>query len=360
MRLEERLKAAIRADGPLRLDRFMAEALWDPAAGYYASRDPLGAAGDFVTAPEVSQVFGEVIGLALAQVWVELRGPEASLIELGPGRGSLMADALRAAGKVSGFRDAVSIHLVERSDALRQAQTRALPTATFHDGLETVPGGPVLLVANEFFDALPVRQLVRDGASWREKVVGLRDGALSFGLTDPIPVPALDHRLKDTKDGDTVEWRPAADPFMAEIGRRLREHGGAALAIDYGDWRSQGDTLQALRAHGTVDPLDTPGTADLTTHVDFEALHRAARAPAASLLTPQGLFLERLGATERGRALAAAAPERADELASAHRRLTHPEEMGTLFKVMGWWGGVRGVPGLQPMPARPQEAGDAT
>ncbi|MGR3542495.1 MAG: class I SAM-dependent methyltransferase [Hasllibacter sp.] len=350
MSLAPALIARIRADGPLPLDAYMAEALWNPAGGYYATRDPLGAAGDFTTAPEVSQVFGELIGLALAQVWTDLGRPPARLVELGPGRGTLMADALRAAGAVPGFRQAVSVHLIERSAPLRDRQAQAVPGAAFHDALEEVPDGPLLLVANEFFDALPLRQFVRDGGAWRERVVGVRDGLLAFGLSDAVPVPALAHRLADTKDGDLVEWRPAADPVMAEIGRRLRAGGGAALAIDYGDWRSQGDTVQALRRHRRTDPLEAPGTADLTAHVDFEALHRAADAPAASLLTPQGMFLERLGATDRARTLAAQAPARTDELAAAHRRLTHPAEMGTLFKVMGWWGGVDGVPGLAPMP----------
>ncbi|PRY92582.1 SAM-dependent MidA family methyltransferase [Hasllibacter halocynthiae] len=352
MSLEGRLAAAIRADGPLRLDRFMAEVLWDPRGGYYATRDPLGAAGDFITAPEVSQIFGEVIGLALAQVWLDMDRPAARLVELGPGRGTLMADALRAARNVPGFEDAVSVHLIERSAPLRALQARAVSGAAFHDALEEVPEGPLLLVANEFFDALPVRQLVRAGGLWREKVVGLRDGTLAFGLAAPAPVPELDRRLDDTAEGDLVEWRPAADPVMAEIGRRLRRHGGTALVVDYGDWRSQGDTLQALRAHAPADPLDAPGTADLTAHVDFEALHRAAHAPSASLLTTQGVLLERLGATDRARALAASAPARADALAAAHRRLTHPEEMGTLFKAMAWWGGVDAVPGLARMEER--------
>ena len=350
MSLREALLARIQADGPLPLDAYMAEALWHPTEGYYAMRDPLGAAGDFTTAPEISQVFGELIGLCLAQRWLSLGGPAARLVELGPGRGTLMADALRAAGSVSGFRDAVTVHLVERSAPLRRKQMEAVPGAVFHDTLEEVPEGPLLLVANEFFDALPLRQFVHDGDGWRERLIGARDGALAFGLSDRLILPALAHRLEDTKNGDLVEWRPVADPIMGEVGRRLRRHGGAAIVVDYGDWRSQGDTLQALRAHERSDPLSAPGTADLTAHVDFEALHRAADAPAASLLTPQGLFLERLGATDRARTLAARAPERADDLARAHQRLTHPDEMGTLFKVMGWWGGQGGIPGLERMP----------
>ncbi len=344
------IAAQIRTDGPMTLADYMALCLMHPRHGYYTTRRPFGAAGDFTTAPEISQMFGELIGLSLAQAWLDQGAPApVALVELGPGRGTLMADLLRATRTVPGFHAALSLHLVEASPALRavQAETLARDDATWHDGLETLPDLPLLLVANEFFDALPVRQFTRDGRLWRERVIGLRGDSLQMGLSDPKPVPALDHRLTDTRDGDIVEHSPAAATIAAGIGARIAAKGGAALVIDYGDWRALGDTFQALRDHAPADPLADPGAADLTAHVDFEAL--AAAAPCAhSRLTTQGVFLERLCITARARALAK--PLSGDALAAhvtAHRRLTHPEEMGTLFKVMGLYpNGAAPPPGL--------------
>ena len=371
------LLARIAAHGPMSVADWMAECLLDPRHGYYATRDPLGAAGDFTTAPEVSQVFGELVGLCLAQAWLDRGRPaRMRLVELGPGRGTLMADALRAARAVPGLLDAVTLHLVEASPVLRAAQGRALaPHApTWHDRLEDVPEGALLLIANEFLDALPVRQFVRSGPAWRERMVGraqdraggdhaarrvgARDGApggrLAFGLSPPLAPPFLAHRLDDTGEGEVVEWRPAVPALMAEIERRIETHGGAALLIDYGGWRSRGDTLQALRGHAFADPLDAPGEADLTAHVDFEAVARAAPALLASGLTAQGAFLERLGATARAQALARdLAGDALARAAAAHRRLTHPGEMGTLFKALGLTRpGEPPLPGLDPPPSR--------
>ncbi|MEX0311960.1 MAG: SAM-dependent methyltransferase, partial [Tateyamaria sp.] len=195
---------------------------------------------------------------------------------------------------------------------------------------------PLWLVANEFFDALPIRQFQRDGTGWRERCVGVSNGTLTIGLSPAAPQGSLNHRLDDTQDGQVVELCPSALPIIAAIGRRIAAHGGAALVIDYGDWRSLGDTLQALKAHTPVDPLADPGTADLTAHVDFEALANAAAPAAFSRITPQGVFLERLGITQRAQALAAKLDGDAlDAHVQAHRRLTHPDEMGNLFKVMG-------------------------
>ncbi|MEL0437560.1 class I SAM-dependent methyltransferase [Phycobacter sp. K97] len=341
MSLLDHLIARIDIDGPMSLADYMAECLLNPKHGYYTTRDPLGAAGDFTTAPEISQMFGELIGLCLAQAWLDQGSPTPfTLAELGPGRGTLMADLLRATRAVSGFHDALAVHLVEASPTLRAAQAEALQghEPTWHDSIDTLPQQPLFLVANEFFDALPVRQFMRDGAGWREKRIGLPEGALSFGLGPASEQPALSHRMEDTRDGDLVEICEAAAPITAAIAERIATYGGAALIIDYGDWRSLGDTLQALRDHATCDPLEAPGMADLTTHVDFETLCGAARSEgcAFSRLTPQGVFLERLGITDRARALAA--PLQGDPLETliaAHRRLTHPEEMGNLFKVLG-------------------------
>ena len=334
--LEETLCARIARVGPITLAEYMTEALYHPDHGYYTTGQPLGR--DFTTAPEISQMFGELVGLALAQAWLDQGAPRnAVLAEIGPGRGTLMADALRATRGVPGFHDAVRVHLVEVSPSLRAEQARRVPGATFHDHLSDLPEAPLFLVANELFDALPLRQFLRDGDGWRERMVGLVDGALGFALGPRTRLAALEPRLADTGDGDAVTLCPAAEALAEEIARRVGSHGGAALLIDYGDDRPRGDTVQALRAGQKVDPLDGPGTADLTAHVDFEALRTAARPHAAvSRTTPQGVWLERLGITPRAQALARGLTGAALEThVAAHRRLTHPQEMGTLFKVMG-------------------------
>ncbi|WP_300519169.1 SAM-dependent methyltransferase [Aliiroseovarius sp.] len=332
------LIARITQSGPITVADYMAECLLHPRHGYYATRDPLGGAGDFTTAPEISQMFGEMIGLALAQAWLDRGAPAPfTLAELGPGRGTLMADILRATAHVPGFHAAAQVHLVEASPKLRtiQAEQLAAHTPTHHDSADTLPDQPLFLVANEFFDALPVRQFVRDEDGWRERQVGVQNGKLILGLSGPTPAPFLTHRREDTAHGDVVEYCPAASAVLAPVAARIQTHGGAALVIDYGEWRSQGDTLQALKAHRPVDPLRSPGEADLTCHVDFEALISATDLIPARV-APQGLFLERLGITQRARALAKALSGPAlDSHVAAHRRLTHPDEMGTLFKVLG-------------------------
>ncbi|MDR9393866.1 MAG: SAM-dependent methyltransferase [Roseovarius sp.] len=347
------IAARIRADGPMALDEYMALCLMHPEHGYYATRDPLGASGDFITAPEISQMFGELLGLSLAQAWLDQGAPApVMLAEAGPGRGTLMADVLRATRAVPGFHKALTLHLVETSPAMRDAQRTTLAghAITFHDTAADLPETPLYLLANEFFDALPVRQLQRDGAGWRERCVGLRDGTLHVGVSAPKAVPALDHRLDDTRDGDIVELCPAAQGAAREIGARIAAQGGAALIVDYGDWRALGDTFQALHAHDRADPLAAPGRADLTAHVDFEALAKAAAPAAHSRLATQGVFLERLGITARAQSLARRLEGDALKAhVAAHRRLTHPDEMGTLFKVLGLFPeGHAPPPGLEP------------
>jgi len=328
----------IVATGPITLAGFMADCLLHPKYGYYATRDPFGAAGDFTTAPEISQMFGEMIGLMLAQVWIDQGRPAPfALAEIGPGRGTLMADMLRATAAVAGFHDAARLHLVEASQTLRKVQRATLAgrDVTWHEHAAGLPHLPLLLIANEFFDALPIRQFQRDAHGWRERQVALRDGALRFGLTVPVPIAALDHRLADTRPGDIVETRAPADPIMHALAARIASRGGVALIIDYGGWRSLGDTFQAIRAHHPVDPLDAPGEADLTAHVDFEALARAAPTLTPCEMTPQGVLLERLGITARARVLARSLHGDALEShVAAHRRLTHPQEMGTLFQTL--------------------------
>ncbi len=326
----------IEAAGPITVAEFMAECLLHPEHGYYATRDPLGAAGDFTTAPEISQMFGECLGLCLAQAWMDQGSPSPVLLaELGPGRGTLMADMLRATRKVPGFHTALSVHFVEASPALRAEQAKRVPDATWHDRVESLPAGPLLVVANEFFDALPIRQFLRQGPLWAERVIGLSQGRLAWGLAPPSAQPALDPRLSDIVEGGLVETCPALAPILGEIGQNLERHGGVALIIDYGGWGLAGDTFQAVSRHAFADPLDRPGEADLTAHVDFQALAEAARPAVPTPMTTQGAFLERLGIGLRAQALAQGleGERRAAHLA-ALRRLTHPEEMGTLFKAM--------------------------
>jgi SAM-dependent MidA family methyltransferase len=335
--LTNHITSLIRANGPLTLAEFMALCLQHPEHGYYTTRDPLGAAGDFTTAPEISQMFGELLGLCLAQSWLDAGAPAPfTLAELGPGRGTLMADILRATRAVPGFHAAAEVLLIETSPALRARQAEALTGHSPTWANSFAPKAqPLFLVANEFFDALPIRQFIRDTGGWRERVVGLSEGALAFGLTEAAPLAALEHRLSDTSEGDIVTLSGHGEAVASEIGAHIAAHGGAALIIDYGDWQPKGDSFQAVKAHEKIGPLESPGGADLTAHVDFAALARAAAPAAHSALTPQGVFLERLGITARAEALAQNLTGGAlQNHITAHRRLTHPEEMGSLFKVM--------------------------
>ncbi|QFT97223.1 hypothetical protein FIU85_07910 [Roseovarius sp. THAF8] len=352
--LAQILRAEIATTGPMRLDAYMAACLMHPRHGYYSTRDPFGEQGDFITAPEISQMFGELIGLCLAQTWLDQGAPNpVALVELGPGRGTLMADALRATRGVPGFHDALQVHLVESSPALRarQAETLAAHAPTWHDSADTLPDLPTLSVANEFFDALPIRQFQRQGDGWCERVVGLSDDTLALGLNAKRIEPTLAHRLDDTADGDIVETCPAAAPVIDALARRIASHGGAALIIDYGDWRSLGDTLQAVQGHDRADILAAPGLADLSAHVDFEALTDAAHGTCKTTrLAPQALFLSRLGITQRAEALAGnMSGHTLDAHHAAFHRLTGREEMGTLFKAMALYPeGAAPPPGLEP------------
>ncbi|SPF77643.1 class I SAM-dependent methyltransferase [Pseudoprimorskyibacter insulae] len=349
--LKRHIVNRIQANGPMTLAEYMSVCLLHPEHGYYTTQTALGADGDFITAPEISQMFGELVGLSLAQAWLDQGAPSPfMLLELGPGRGTLMADIQRATARVPGFHDAAQLHLVEASPRMRAAQKSALPDADpiWHDDLSTLPDLPTFAVANEFFDALPIRQFQRGQDGWSERVVGLDGDALTLGLTADAPLAPLEHRMADTKDGDIVETCATAEAIIDALTAKIADHGGAALVIDYGDWHSLGDTFQALRGHKTTDPLADPGLADLTAHVDFEALAKAARC-AHSRLTPQGVFLERLGITQRAQALATRMSGPALEAhIAAHRRLTHPEEMGHLFKVLGFYPeGATPPPGVE-------------
>ncbi len=338
----------IAQHGPLNVAQFMAEALNHPRHGYYANRDPLGAAGDFVTAPEISQVFGELIGLWCAVTWQAMGCPDpVNLVELGPGRGTLIADALRAARAASGFCEAVSLHLIETNQAMKTRQRTAIENAAlvrpvfWHDDLAGVPEGPTLVIANEFLDVLPVHQFQKTQAGWSERMVGLsEDGRnLRLVLGPPQERPALlDECLIDAPLGSVAEICPAALSLANIVGTRLKDRGGAALFIDYGYSPSQtGETLQSVRAHEYHGVLDAPGEADLTAHVDFAAFLRSATQTGARGFGPleQGAFLQRLGLQARAQTLKASAnPEQAAMIDVGTQRLSDPDQMGILFKAV--------------------------
>ena len=330
------LTRRICASGPIALADYMADCLLHPQHGYYSTRNPFGAAGDFITAPDISQMFGEVLGLALAQTWLDQGSPPRfTLAELGPGRGTLMADALRATKGIAGFHAAAQLLLVEASANLRKVQAKTLgPYApAWADGVAELPDQPLYLLANEFFDALPINQFHRDVLGWRQHMVGMQGGALTLGISDVLPCP--DPRFDADPPGTVVELCPSAAPIAAHIGAVIRRHGGAAIIIDYGGWRSKGDTLQALRNHAFEDPFANPGLADLTAHVDFEALALSAGLDLCSRLTDQGALLAGLGIHARAARLAQSlsGPALQNHL-NATRRLTDRTEMGTLFKAM--------------------------
>lgn len=352
----------IAAEGPIPVERYMGLCLGHPTLGYYITRNPFGVDGDFITAPDISQIFGELIGLWSAEVWRMMGSPrEINLVELGPGRGALMADALRAARVAPSFRNAVRLNLVETSPVLRQMQRKALSAegelssipVAWRARVEDVPEGPMILIANEFFDALPVRQYIRAPDGWRERMVGLgADGGLMFGLG-----PDVEMGLEGLagEEGAVMEIPVASLNMVTGVADRLRRFGGAALLIDYGHAVSAaGDTLQALRRHQYVHPFATPGEADLTAHVDFGALARTALSRGVVVDGPveQGAFLRALGANSRAEHLKrnAREPQRR-AIDDGLRRLTssEPGGMGALFKVMAIAASQLGpLPGLSP------------
>ena len=335
--LADLLRTRIRATGPITLADYMTDCLLHPTHGYYTTRDPFGANGDFTTAPEISQMYGELLGLCLAQSWLDQGAPPRfTLAELGPGRGTLMADALRATKGVPGFHAAMRLTLIEASPALHAIQRRTLAAypVQWLDTPQDLPQSPLYLIANEFFDALPIRQFQRDGRGWRERLVGLNGETLHLGLSDAAPVPALACRLGDTTQGDIVELCPMAPVLIAAIGQRIADHGGAALIVDYGGWKSKGDTFQAVKSNTYADPFAEPGQADLTAHVDFAALASAA-APALWRYTTQGALLTQLGIAARAARLGQSLHGQAlQSHRAALHRLTDAAEMGTLFKVL--------------------------
>jgi SAM-dependent MidA family methyltransferase len=341
----------IRANGPMSVATFMGLCLTHPKKGYYKDADPLGVAGDFITAPEISQMFGELIGFFLVNLWQQMQEPPSfTLLELGPGRGTLMQDALRVASRAEGFADALHLQLFETNPDLKKAQGERL--SAFHpywaDEIDAVGDGPVLVVANEFFDALPIRQFVRGKEGWHERQVGLREGARAFGLSPtPIPIAALPEAVRDAPEGAIYEAALAGAEAMKRLSALIARQGGALLAIDYGYGRTQtGETLQAVARHAFADPLENPGAVDLSAHVDFEALARIATDAGltAHPLTGQGDFLRHLGILERAEMLRRANPGATTTIDAALHRLTAADQMGDLFKVF-----VATSPGLVPV-----------
>jgi SAM-dependent MidA family methyltransferase len=355
--LEFEIRRRIEAAGPMPVGEYMALCLGDPKHGYYVTRDPLGAGGDFTTAPEVSQMFGELVGLWTAAVWTRMGAPaNVRLIELGPGRGTLMKDALRALNVMPAMREAIVLHLVEMSPVLRAQQERmldGLPMPIYwHATLDEVPAGPSIVVANEFFDAIPVNQAVKTADGWHARCIGIDDkGALAFTTArEPIPhfEMLLPASVRAAPAASIFEWR--ADSAAMALGRRIARDGGAALVIDYGHTESAvGETLQAVARHAYADVLRAPGTADLTAHVDFQAFARAVEAMGAVAHGPlaQSQFLRRLGIDTRAAKLTAKATTAgAAEIDAALMRLigVGRRDMGILFKAVAFTHKTLGVP----------------
>lgn len=350
--LEGLIRDFIASEGPMRLDRYMGLCLGHPQHGYYMTRDPLGERGDFITAPEVSQMFGELIGVWAISAWAAMGQPNPfSFVELGPGRGTLMSDMLRTARKAApGFAEAAEVHLVETSPVLAARQRATLAAlgvhALWHEDLTMVPQGPAIIIANEFFDAIPIRQFEYRVGRWHERAIGLEDGELTIGLSPAAlggPVPQV-----AAGEGVVIEQAPARAAIAEHIGQRLERHAGAALIVDYGHLVSgPGDTLQAMKGHAHVPITAAPGECDLTSHVDFEALARSLRAGGAEIFPAfsQRDFLLAMGLAQRTAQLAASAgPEIRDVLGRQAARLADENQMGNLFKVL-----AAGSPGLAPL-----------
>jgi NADH dehydrogenase [ubiquinone] 1 alpha subcomplex assembly factor 7 len=348
--LPELIDMQIRTNGPMSLATYMGLCLTHPSKGYYRTSDPLGTKGDFVTAPEISQMFGELVGFFFVNLWQQMGSPKAfTLLELGPGRGTLMADMLRVACRAEGFRDGLDLRLFETNPALIAEQNARLEPyePKWISDFDKLSAEPLLIIANEFFDALPVRQFVRAEDGWHERMVGLEDDKRVFGLSPtPIPMSAMPEAVADAPVGAAFEVGIASGEVMSRLSKAVAVKGGAILAIDYGYEQTQtGETLQGVRRHQYADVLEAPGETDLSTHVDFGALSTVAASAGLMVqpLTTQGAFLQHLGINERAKALAVANPGSASDVEQARDRLVSPQQMGTLFKAF-----CAASPGLVP------------
>ena len=348
--LAEQIDAQIRTTGPMSLSTYMGLCLSHPRHGYYAVGRPIGAAGDFITAPEISQMFGELVGFCIVNLWQQMGEPKSfTLLELGPGRGTLMQDALRAASKADGFENALHLQLFEQNALLKADQEKRLGKYSpyWSTDIDAVSEDPIFVVANEFFDALPIKQFVKTDDGWHERLVGLIEGKRALGLSPTaISESAAPAEVHGAYAGEILELSPAAVDTMQRLARKVALQGGAILALDYGYGRTQtGETLQAVKSHAFAELLDAPGEADISAHVNFEVLGDAAKAAglAVAPLANQGDFLIRLGLGERAKALARSNPGEAANIARAIERLTAPDQMGTLFKAF-----CAHSPGLRP------------
>lgn len=348
--LAQQIDLQITAGGPISVATYMGLCLTHPTKGYYKGSDPLGAKGDFITAPEISQMFGELIGFHLVNVWQQMDEPKSfNLVELGPGRGTLMADILRVACRAPGFRDGLKLKLFETNPALTVEQRNRLESyePQWLENFEQFDDGPILVVANEFFDALPIRQFIRKPDGWHERLVGLIDGKRAFGLSPtPIPNETMPTAVANAEPDSMFEVCFAGGEVMSRLAKAVAKQGGSILAIDYGYARTQtGDTLQGVRNHAYADVLEEPGETDLSAHVDFGALAAVTQEVGLAVqpLATQGEFLTRLGIAERVKALAGANPSSASDIQIAHQRLVAKDQMGDLFKVF-----CAHSPGLNP------------
>jgi len=342
-----RIAERIRHSGPVSVAAFMTEAMFDPREGYYATKNPIGAGEDFITAPSVSQMFGELIGLWCGQVWMDMGQPDHfQLVELGPGTGQMMSDIVRAGRTIPGFIDAAQIHLIEASAALKMVQGRTLTPMGVEIGwlnrIEDIPPGPAIIVGNEFLDCLPMRQAVKQNGDWFERMIGLNEAGDAFrfvmGSILGAEADLIPKRLRDAPDDTLVELRPGDQQVVDVLAQRFATYPGHALFIDYGPATSEpGDTFQAIRQHQKTDPLEAPGTADLTARVDFEQLSVGAKAGGLEVSGPaqQGGWLKALGLELRAAALIRQTPELKSRIARQVIRLSEPDQMGELFKVIG-------------------------
>lgn len=323
------LKERIQAKAPMRLDHYIEHCLWDPKDGYYATKTVFGSTGDFITAPEISQIFGEIIGLWCISKWHELGCPnECILVELGAGRGTLMRDILRVAKADPAFQKAIKPTILEKSEQLRSIQQSTIGAdISFIENLNDLSDLPAIIIANEFFDALPIRQFRFEDGGWLECFIDAQLQKIWRPCANP---PAI--MSQKMMSSVTIEISEQSIEIAASIGRHIKTHTGTLIAIDYGDFDGFGDTLQALKTHEYSDPFADQGEADLTAHVRFGDLANAAKIEPT--FTTQGQFLEAYGGSSRLRALTTKNPALAEELTSCYHRLTSSEEMGELFKVL--------------------------